>query len=111
MPREYVDAHLGLFNSEGGAFIQPDAWIKGYPSFPDRKFVGLRSEIDDVVNEYRKSGNDVNVLNRRLALGLNEEQLQELAMDRILLVRIQPGDKRFKYDIPNGNERGAYSGQ
>ncbi len=32
-------------------------------------------------------------------------------MDRILLVRIQPGDKRFKYDIPNGNERGAYSGQ
>ncbi|MGN2468405.1 hypothetical protein ACTAB1_25950 [Pseudomonas fragariae (ex Marin et al. 2024)] len=30
---------------------------------------------------------------------------------KIYLVKIKPNDKRFKYEVPNGNEAGAYKNE
>lgn len=50
-------------------------------------------------------------LDKELALGLNEVQLQEISQSEIYYIRIKPGDKRFNYKMPTGNEPGALSGE
>ena len=92
------------FAKEGGSFIAIKSWIEGgHANLPPRKFVGLTSEMDDVVAKYRAAGNDWKVLNRELNLGSND-----LSRDTIYIVKIKPNDPRFRYEMPNGQERGAY---
>ena len=77
-----------------------------WPNLPPKKFVGLRSDMEKIVEEYRAAGNDWRVLNKRLALG--EE---DLAGARIYIIHIKPNDIRFKFGMSTGNEFGAYKGQ
>jgi len=107
LPKDYIDAHLDKFNQEGGAFVVIEDWIDNpsYKSFPkDGKFVGLSSEMDNVIRSYKESGNDWKVLRDELNLGENVD----LSSTRISYVKIEPGDPRFQYSIPTGNEKGAY---
>lgn len=105
LPDQYVDMHEDAFKKQGGSFVVIDDWIElsRYPTFPPRKFVGLPSEMDSVIAKYKASGNNWEVLNRELNLGA-----ANLASNKIYLVRIKPDDPRFKYEMPNGNEAGAY---
>ncbi|RJG35769.1 hypothetical protein [Motilimonas pumila] len=108
-----MKAHIEEFNTIGAAFVQPASWI-GNPKFkslPPRKFAGLQTDMDKIIADFKKSGNDVSILNDRLALGLDEKGLAELANDKILYVRLHSNDKRFEFDMPNGNEAGAYPNQ
>jgi methionyl-tRNA synthetase len=111
LPREYVEAHLKRFREEGGAFIVIEKWIKS--DRPDRqafqkegKFVGLRSEMDKLIEEYRRNGNDWKILRDKLNLG---EEI-DLSDTRIVYVKL-PLDSRFDYKMPTGNEPGAYDGE
>jgi RHS repeat-associated protein len=108
LPDSYIDEHARRFNDEGGAFIVIESWTTGgrYPTLPPRKFVGLRSEMDKVVDEFQSSG-DWRVLRDKLNLG----DTVDLSGDRILYVKIQPGDPRFRYEIPHGNEAGVIPGE
>ncbi|WP_222833218.1 RHS repeat-associated core domain-containing protein [Pseudomonas sp. SC3(2021)] len=105
LPEQYVNLHEEAFRQQGGSFVVIDQWIErsSYPTFPPRKFVGLPSEMDSVVAKFKASGGDWEVLNRELNLGSND-----LSSAKIYLVKIKPDDSRFKYEIPNGNEAGAY---
>ncbi len=108
LPKSYLDAHQQKFDSEGGAFIVVEGWTTGsrYPTLPPRKFVGLRSEMDKVVQKFESTG-DVRVLNDELNLGLNKSQLSDLDKDNVMYVQIEPGDPRFTYEMPSGREFGA----
>jgi hypothetical protein len=110
LPDEYVKAHIEQSNTVGAAFIQPASWISNpkFKSLPPRKFAGLQTDMDKIIEDFKKSGNDVSILNDRLALGLDEDGLKKLANDRILYVKLHSKDKRFEFDIPDGNEAGAY---
>lgn len=59
--------------------------------------------MDTVVAKYKASGGNWQVLNKELNLGASD-----LSSAKIYLVKIKPDDPRFKYEIPNGNEAGAY---
>ncbi|WP_259395148.1 polymorphic toxin type 15 domain-containing protein [Pseudoalteromonas sp. SR43-5] len=78
-----------------------------YPTLPPRKFVGLKSEMDAIIAKYTQSGNDWRILRDELSLGENTD----LSNDEITYITVEPGDERFKYDIPNGREGGAYDGE
>ncbi|MCV4265935.1 RHS repeat-associated core domain-containing protein, partial [Pseudomonas capsici] len=105
LPDSYISSHRALFEKEGGSFVVIESWTKAssYDTFPPRKFVGLSSEMDEVVAKYRAAGNDWRVLNEELNLGA-----RTLEGDGIYLVRIKPNDPRFSYEMPNGKESGAY---
>ncbi|CCU73181.1 hypothetical protein [Thalassolituus oleivorans] len=107
LSKDYVDSHLNKFKEEGGAFIVIEEWISApeYTSFPkDGKFVGLSSEMDQVVTKYKDSGGDWRVLRDELNLGENTD----LSSAKISYVKLSPNDPSFEYSMPNGNERGAY---
>jgi hypothetical protein len=111
LPKEYVEAHLKRFREEGGAFIVIEKWIKS--DRPDRqafqkegKFVGLRSEMDKLVEEYKNNGNDWRILQDKLNLGKEID----LSDTRIAYVKLPVGEK-FDYKMPTGNEPGAYDGE
>jgi RHS repeat-associated protein len=89
LPPSYIDAHRQKFDTEGGAFIVVESWTAGsrYPGLPPRKFVGLSSEMDDVVKKYETSG-DWRVLRDDLNLGDDVD----LSNDKIMYVKIDPGD-------------------
>ncbi|POR70853.1 hypothetical protein BKM30_09120 [Pseudomonas syringae pv. syringae] len=105
LPESYVSAHRELFAKEGGSFVVIEKWITGarYGSLPERKFVGLSSEMDEVVGKYNSSNKDWRVLSNELNLGADD-----LSDTAIYLVRIKPEDPRFTYEMPNGRENGAY---
>ncbi|MHC8326262.1 RHS repeat-associated core domain-containing protein [Pseudomonas sp. LB1P83] len=105
LPASYINAHRELFTKEGGSFVVIEKWITGtrFPSLPERKFVGLSSEMDKVVGKYKSSKNDWRVLSDELNLGADD-----LSDTAIYLVRVKPGDARFKFEMPNGKENGAY---
>ena len=112
LPQEYIDAHLDRFKEEGGAFIVVEGWIASTdPSRqtfqPSGKFVGLKSEMDVVIQKYKESGNDWKVLRDELNLGEDVD----LSNERIAYVKLPPDDKRFQYNIPTGNEAGAYKAE
>lgn len=108
LPKDFIEARRAKFETEGGSFVVIDSWITDskYPTFPPRKFVGLPSEMDAAIAEYRASGNDPQVLNKALDLGASD-----LSAAKIYLVKVEPGDPRFSFDMPNGNEAGAYPNQ
>ena len=112
LPDSYVNACMQKFSEEGGAFIVIESWTTGsrFSTLPPRKFVGLPSEMRPVIAEFESSG-DVAILNDQLNLGLDSVELAELAADRIMYVEIEPGDPRFSYDMPSGNEFGAIEGE
>jgi hypothetical protein len=59
--------------------------------------------MEEVVAKYRAAGNDWRVLNKELNLGA-----KTLEGEGIYIVKIKPDDPRFKYEMPNGKENGAY---
>ncbi|MDG9670409.1 RHS domain-containing protein, partial [Hahella sp. CR1] len=105
LPQSYIDAHIAKFKQEGSAFIAVEGWIRSplYQNLPPRKFVGLRSEMDQIIEKYEASGKDWRILRDDLALGD-----VDLSGEKILYVTVSPDDPRFSYDIPDGNEAGAY---
>ncbi|BBM02228.1 RHS repeat-associated core domain-containing protein [Microbulbifer sp. GL-2] len=108
LPQSYINAHLDKFQNEGAGFIAIQGWMENpeYPTLPPRKFVGLRSEMDAVIEKYESSGRDWTVLRDELSLGN-----VDLSDEKIVYVVIEPGDTRFTYDIPDGREAGAYEGE
>ncbi|WP_205894569.1 RHS repeat domain-containing protein, partial [Pseudomonas viridiflava] len=104
LPESYVTAHRELFAKEGGSFVVIEKWITTarFPGFPERKFVGLTSEMEKVIGKYKSANNDWRILNDELNLG------SDLSKEKIYLVKISPGDPRFQYEMPNGQEAGAY---
>ncbi len=112
LPTSYVEASMQKFNAKGGAFIVIESWTTGsrFSTLPPRKFVGLPSEMRPVISNFESSG-DVAILNDQLNLGLDSVELAELQTDRIMYVEIEPGDPRFSYDMPSGNEFGAIEGE
>jgi hypothetical protein len=62
--------------------------------------------MDAVIAKYEVSG-DWTVLRDELNLGVSTT----LNSEEIYYVTIKPGDNRFSYDIPNGNEAGAIVGE
>lgn len=52
-------------------------------------------------------------LDDALSLGVGDDidELTRLASLDIFYIRINPSDKRFKYKMPTGNEKGAYENQ
>ncbi|KAF7762972.1 hypothetical protein PUND_b0284 [Pseudoalteromonas undina] len=109
LPQSYIDAHIAQFNQQGAGFISIQSWMLNpeYPTLPPRKFVGLKSEMDAIIAKYTQSGNDWRILRDELSLGENTD----LSNDEITYITVEPGDERFKYDIPNGREGGAYDGE
>lgn len=63
--------------------------------------------MDQLVIEFKASGGDWKVLRDGLNLG-DEAMLED---SRIMYIKTNPGDPRFKFDIPTGNEGGAYQGE
>jgi hypothetical protein len=110
LPVEYVSEHLEKFKNEGAGMVIFEDWIAN-PKYktlsPDGKFVGLGSEMDQLVIEFKASGGDWKVLRDGLNLG-DEAMLED---SRIMYIKTNPGDPRFKFDIPTGNEGGAYQGE
>lgn len=108
---EYISNHINKFKNEGAGFIVIKSWTEGgnplYTKLPSRKFVGLRSEMDEVITKYKASGNDWKVLRDELNLGSSTN----LSGEEIYYVKIDGNDSRFNFDIPNGNEGGAIAGE
>ncbi len=106
----YMMNHMKKFQQEGASFIAVRSWTEGgnpkYRSLPSRKFVGLRSEMDQVISEYRSSG-DWRVLRDKLNLGATTD----LSSDEIYYIKIDPNDPRFSFEMPSGNEGGAIDGE
>ena len=111
LKQDYINAHISKFDQEGAGFIVVKSWTEGgnplYTTLPERKFVGLRSEMDAVINKYKSQGNDWTVLRDDLNLGPNTN----LSTDEIYYIKIDPKDSRFSFDMPNGNEGGAIPGE
>ena len=106
---EYIRKHLGYFEETGSAFIVRKRDIidpNAHPTLAPRKFVGLLSEMEAVIQKFTNSGGDARILIEELDLGDN--YIQEL--DEVFFVKIEPGDSRFVYGMPSGNEFGAYEG-
>lgn len=111
--KEYLDDvfsfnHLNRFKTEGGAMLvrkNRDITKSTYVGFVNNKFIGLKSEMDALVNEFNKSGKDITILKDKL--GLTENWFE--GVDELYLVYIKP-ELGFKFDIPSGNELGAYKG-
>ena len=117
LPDEYVSAHRKLFEDQGGAFFSfGDWWSKEYKSLPANKFIGLQSEMEDILNKASAISDKMDrmrYLDRALALGVGDDVhvLARLAKKDIYYIRIKPGDSRFQYNMPTGNEGGAYPNQ
>jgi hypothetical protein len=107
----YITNHINRFKQEGAGFIVVKSWTEGgnpkYGTLPQRKFVGLRSEMDAVIAKYKAQGNDWKVLRDDLNLG----PTTDLSGEEIYYIKISGDDPRFTYDMPNGNEGGAIVGE
>ena len=107
MSKEYVDAHLALFEQEGASFIVVDKWLindlkNGHRTLAPDKFVALKSDMEKILAEYRAAGNDRRILSERLGL-----DAKDLEGARIYVVHIKPNDIRFKFGMSTGKEVGA----
>jgi hypothetical protein len=67
----------------------------------------ILSEMDEVISKYKSSGNDWTILRDELNLGVTTD----LSIEEIYYIKILPTDNRFVFDMPNGNEMGAISGE
>ncbi len=100
----YITNHINKFKQDGAGFIVVKSWTEGgnplYTTLPSRKFVGLRSEMDEVITKYKAQGNDWTVLRDELNLGASTD----LTNEEIFYIKINGDDARFSYELPNGNE-------
>ncbi|RIV25438.1 hypothetical protein DYU11_09065 [Fibrisoma montanum] len=108
LPDKYIKEHLAKFEKEGGAaiFIKTDieppvGKILKYKSLAPRKYVMLKSEMDDAIAKYKKSGR---IEDLEDALGYSRGDLADKEKD-IFIGRTKEG--KFKFDMPNGKEAGA----
>jgi hypothetical protein len=90
-----------------GPFLDPKSEFK---TWPPGKFAGLPEDMEPIINEFKRIGDHL-VLNEKLALGLEGRALDEFKSQPILVIRIAPNDPRFKFEMPTGNEHGAYPGE
>jgi hypothetical protein len=111
-PSEYLDAgyitqHIAKFEKEGGAFIIKlrDLYNEKHATLAPRKFIGLKSEMDVIISKYNKSNKNLQILIDELDLGSDYFENS----DEVYYVIVKP-DKGFEFDIPTGNEVGAYEG-
>ena len=109
LPESYINAHIQQFAIEGAGFIAIQGWMENpdYPNLPPRKFGGLRSEMDVIIQKYQASGGDWTILRDELSLG----EGVDLSKDEIAYLVIEPGDSRISYDMPTGREAGAYKNE
>ena len=98
---------LNKFRSEGGAFIirKRDIEEGNFITLAPRKFVGLESEMKVVMDKYYQAGAETKILIEELDLGDGYFKIT----DEVFLVNVEPNGK-FEFDLPNGNEGGAYEG-
>jgi hypothetical protein len=104
----YIQNHISKFNQEGGAFVirKSDLSNPNYTSIAPRKFVGLKSEMDAVISKYNLENQNLQILINELDLG---ENYFSRPNDEAYYVIVQPNSS-FTFEIPNGNEGGAYEG-
>ncbi len=110
LKRSFVRSHKRDFKRNGSAVVVIRSWTVGnpkYQSWASRKFVGVTYEMDSLIDAYHRAGDDISVLNEQLGLGGDPEELRK---EEVYYIKIRPGDRRFRYDIPHGNERSAYEG-
>ncbi|MBR4267513.1 MAG: hypothetical protein IKQ46_15845 [Bacteroidales bacterium] len=110
LKKSYCRKFLRNFKREGCGFVALKEWTvnnEKYSNWPPRKFVGLASDMDNIITDYQKSEKNLNILNDRLSLGVDSNYLSN---KEIYYVKISKKDKRFKYSLPSGNENGAYDG-
>jgi hypothetical protein len=103
---QYISNHIQKFQNEGAGFIVVKNWTEGssFTKLPTRKFVGLRSEMDAIIERYKASENDWTILRDELNLGSDID----LSIEEIYYIKIDGNDSRFTFDIPNGNEGAPY---
>jgi hypothetical protein len=103
----YVQNHLQKFNTEGGAFMVVKSDIENpnisYTSFPLKKFVMLKSDMDAVVAKYRLSKNVKDIED---ALGYTPGSLAGKEDD---LYVFYLDKSKYIFELPTGNEIGANS--
>ncbi|MFN8297446.1 MAG: hypothetical protein U0T69_14705, partial [Chitinophagales bacterium] len=114
LPEKYLDAtyivqHINKFNQEGGAFVirKSDLSNPEYITLAPRKFMGLKSEMDAVMKKYKDAGNNPQVLIDELDLGA---KYFDRPNDEVYFVTVEP-NRGFKFELPTGNEKGAYVGE
>jgi RHS repeat-associated protein len=110
LPDEYITAHLDRFREQGATIVQPGSSLdpkSEFKTWPLGKFAGLPEDMEPIISEFKKTG-DHQILNDKLALGLKGEKFKEFTEQPILVIRIAPDDPRFKFEMPTGNEFGAY---
>ena len=107
MNEDYIADHISRLNQEGGLFIMRRSDINNlaYQNLVDRKFIGLKSEMEAVLQRYRASNGNKQVLIDELDLG---ENYFNRINDEFYIVEVKT-NSHFEFDIPNGNESGAYS--
>ena len=112
VPDTYLDAtyitnHINKFNQEGGAFIIRKSDIISNPehvTIAPRKFIGSKSEMEGVLSKYNAAEKNPQVLIDDLDLGNNYFSRPN---DEVYFVIVEP-NKGFHFDMPTGNEIGAY---
>jgi hypothetical protein len=110
LPDEHIAAHVGRFKEQGATIVQPGSFLNPDSEFKTwlpGKFAGLPEDMEPILSEFKRTGNH-QVLNEKLALGLEGRALDEFKSQPILVIRIAPNDPRFKFEMPTGNEHGAY---
>ncbi|PKQ63064.1 hypothetical protein BZG02_09860 [Labilibaculum filiforme] len=107
MSKADIANHLNKFRNEGGAFIirKSDLLNPNYTTIAPRKFIGLKSEMDEIVARFNSANYDTQVLIDELDLGDKYFKTN----DEVYLITVKP-DKGFEFDMPSGNENGAYDG-
>ena len=99
--------HINRLELEGGGFVirLRDLTKPRYKTLAPRKFIGLRSEMDEVIRLFDSSNGDLNVIVNKLDLG--DTYLEP--GDKLFYVKFDY-NRGFRFDLPNGNEDGAYPG-
>jgi hypothetical protein len=105
LKQSYRNAHEAVFNQEGGAFIVVKVWIEegGYAEFPLNKYAMLRSDMNEVIANFRATGNTDYLED---ALGYSRGDLQGLENE---LYVFYPSSSNYSFEMPTGNEIGANS--
>lgn len=99
----YINAHEALFAQEGAAFIVVKSWLEQGTKidYPLGKYAMLRSEMDQVLTEYRSTG-DIKTIED--GLGYESGSLVGLE-DELYVFYVDKNQYDFK--MPSGNEDGS----
>ena len=101
--KKYIRQHGRQFYHRGAAFIVVKSWLEigSFEKFPPRKYCMLKSDMNHLLKEYRKS-HDVSVIEN--ALGYTPGTLKSLE-DELYVFYID--HQNYKFQIPDGTEIGA----